>query len=80
LTQTNTTLSVVIPVRNEAENVTDLHAELIETLRSLGQSAEIIFVNDASTDGTLLELQLAGQDRRSSDAQRPGSRHEGRIR
>lgn len=45
-------LSVVIPVYNEAENLPALAAELDEALRRLGRSAEIVFVDDGSTDGS----------------------------
>jgi glycosyltransferase involved in cell wall biosynthesis len=43
-------LSVVIPVRNEAESVAELHRELTETLDRWGGSYEIIVVDDGSTD------------------------------
>lgn len=44
-------LSVVVPVRNEAENVAAVAAELRATL--LGTRAfEIVFVDDGSSDGT----------------------------
>ncbi len=50
-------ISVVIPVHNEAGNVARLHEELIAVLESLGEPFEIVFVNDASTDRTLEELE-----------------------
>jgi glycosyltransferase involved in cell wall biosynthesis len=43
-------LSVVIPVRNEAPSLEELHRELTETLRAWGRSYEIIVVDDGSTD------------------------------
>src|SRR5437870_697141 len=43
-------LTVVIPVRNEAPCLTELHAELTRTLGSWGRSYEIIIVDDGSTD------------------------------
>lgn len=49
-------LSVIIPVYNEQESVSRLHAELVSVLSGLGHNYEIIFVNDGSTDNTLLEL------------------------
>ncbi len=49
-------LSIVIPVYNEKENVGPLHAELQAVLDTIGDSHEIIFVNDGSSDGTLYEL------------------------
>src|SRR5262245_35048611 len=43
-------LSVVIPVRNEAPALEELHRELTDTLRAWGRSYEIILVDDGSTD------------------------------
>jgi glycosyltransferase involved in cell wall biosynthesis len=43
-------LTVVIPVRNEAASVEQLHHELTETLERFGHSYEIIVVDDGSTD------------------------------
>lgn len=45
------TLSVVVPVYNEAENVTQLVEEIAESLDST--HFEMIFINDASSDKTL---------------------------
>lgn len=45
-------LSVVIPVYNEAGNLTELHRELTETLSAWGRPYEILLVDDGSTDGT----------------------------
>jgi glycosyltransferase involved in cell wall biosynthesis len=43
-------LTVVIPVRNEAASLEQLHHELTETLERFGHSYEIIVVDDGSTD------------------------------
>jgi glycosyltransferase involved in cell wall biosynthesis len=43
-------LSVVIPIRNEAASLVELHRELTETLTAWGRSYEIIVVDDGSTD------------------------------
>ena len=43
-------LSVVIPVRNEAPSLVELHREFTETLVTWGRSYEIIVVDDGSTD------------------------------
>jgi glycosyltransferase involved in cell wall biosynthesis len=43
-------LSVVIPVRNEAPSLEELHSELAATLDAWGRAYELIFVDDGSTD------------------------------
>ena len=43
-------LSVVIPIRNEAPSLEELHRELLEVLNASGKSYELIFVDDGSTD------------------------------
>ncbi|MFO1052086.1 MAG: glycosyltransferase family 2 protein [Planctomycetota bacterium] len=45
-------LSVVVPVLNEVKNVLSLHDALSRTLAHHGESYELIFVDDGSTDGT----------------------------
>lgn len=49
-------LSVVIPVHNEANNLKRLDTEIKAALKRLDRPAEVIYVNDASTDGSLKEL------------------------
>jgi len=49
-------ISVVIPVFNEAENISPLHAEITDALGKTGKTYEIIFVNDGSTDATADEI------------------------
>lgn len=49
-------LSVVIPVRNEEENVAALAREIRQVLAGR-LPFEVIFVDDGSTDGTVAELQ-----------------------
>lgn len=51
------TLSVVIPVYNEEENIQLLHERLKNALDSLKKEYEIIFVDDGSTDRTLSLLE-----------------------
>ena len=48
-------ISVVVPVHNEAGNVSSLATELVAALR--GKTAfEVLFVDDGSDDGTATEL------------------------
>lgn len=45
-------LSVVVPIFNERDNLDPLDEELREVLATLALEAEIIYVDDASTDGS----------------------------
>jgi glycosyltransferase involved in cell wall biosynthesis len=49
-------ISVVVPVRDEEQNVRPLYEKLSAQLNALGQSYEMIFVDDGSTDKTFTEL------------------------
>lgn len=51
------TVSVVIPVFNEEENVENLHERLRTVLDRLGIDYEVIYVDDGSTDRTLSLLE-----------------------
>ncbi len=51
------TVSVVVPLFNEEENVRELHERLKVVLDSSGNEYEIIFIDDGSTDRTLEILQ-----------------------
>ncbi|MDQ2976956.1 MAG: glycosyltransferase family 2 protein [Acidobacteriota bacterium] len=58
-------LSIFLPVYNEEPNLLPLHAKLDEALKTLDRSAEIIYVDDGSTDGSLAILrELARVDAR----------------
>jgi glycosyltransferase involved in cell wall biosynthesis len=46
-------VSVFLPVYNEEPNLLPLHAKLDEALKALGHTAEIIYVDDGSSDGGL---------------------------
>lgn len=56
-------LSIVVPIYNEKDNVRLLYDSLLQTLSKMGETYEIIFVNDGSRDGTYeILLQLAQRD------------------
>jgi dolichol-phosphate mannosyltransferase len=58
-------ISVFLPVFNEEPNLQPLHAKLTEALDQIGCSAEVVYVDDGSTDGSLNVLrQIAAADRR----------------
>jgi glycosyltransferase involved in cell wall biosynthesis len=58
-------ISVVIPVHNEVESVRELFQALSDALEPLGHTAEIIFVDDGSCDGSAAVLDgLAQSDMR----------------
>ncbi|HVG38826.1 MAG TPA: glycosyltransferase family 2 protein, partial [Pyrinomonadaceae bacterium] len=58
-------ISVFLPVYNEEPNLRPLHAKLDEALTTLARTAEIIYVDDGSTDGSLGVLrELAAKDPR----------------
>jgi glycosyltransferase involved in cell wall biosynthesis len=59
-------VSVFLPVYNEEPNLRPLHAKLDAALRALGRSAEIVYVDDGSTDDSLKILrEIAAMDRRA---------------
>jgi glycosyltransferase involved in cell wall biosynthesis len=56
-------VSIVIPVFNEAENITPLYHALTSAMREVKQTWEVIFIDDGSTDATYKTLeQLHAQD------------------
>jgi glycosyltransferase involved in cell wall biosynthesis len=60
--QAAVTVSIVVPVRNEAENISPLIAEIALALGAKW-SYEIIYVNDGSTDATAERLAAEMQQR-----------------
>jgi len=54
-------VSVFLPVFNEEPNLLPLHAKLDRSLRALGRTAEIIYVDDGSSDASLKILRDIAQ-------------------
>ncbi|MDJ0905634.1 MAG: glycosyltransferase family 2 protein [Woeseiaceae bacterium] len=65
MTDAAETLSIVVPVYDEEQNLATLTRKLLDTLQDLGRDFEIIFINDGSTDGSadLLDELAAGDAR-----------------
>jgi glycosyltransferase involved in cell wall biosynthesis len=59
-------LSIVVPVFDEEENLRPLDSEIRDALRSIALSAEIIYVDDCSRDGSLGVLREIAASRQSS--------------
>jgi dolichol-phosphate mannosyltransferase len=58
-------LSLFLPVLDEEENLRPLHAKIQEALDALGKTAEVIYVDDGSTDNSLQILrEIAAEDKR----------------
>jgi len=57
--------SIVIPVFNEEESLKELHSRLLPVMNSIGDSFEIIFVSDGSSDNSVNILkEMHSQDNR----------------
>jgi|SRR6516162_1302792 glycosyltransferase involved in cell wall biosynthesis len=57
--------SVVVPFYNEQENVPQLYVKIIDTMDAMGETYEMIFVDDGSQDGTFGQLsEIAHTDER----------------
>src|SRR5438270_4028441 len=60
-----TVVSVLIPIKDERDNLLPLHRQLGEALQPLLADYEIVFVDDGSRDGSFARLQeLAAIDSR----------------
>src|SRR5271154_2811733 len=57
--------SIIVPLYNERENIVHLYGHLKETLEAMGDSFELVFVDDGSTDDSAALLrEIASQDGR----------------
>ena len=64
-TENTPELSLFLPVLNEEDNLRPMHAKIQEALNSLGKTAEVIYVDDGSTDKSLPILkEIAAEDSR----------------
>jgi len=50
------TVSIVVPVYNEEENVAPLHQGIVDVLNTVSRPFEILYVNDGSSDGSAEKL------------------------
>ena len=50
-------ISVVTPVYNSEKIISEFYFNLIKSLKKIGESYEIILINDCSTDKTKLKIQ-----------------------
>jgi glycosyltransferase involved in cell wall biosynthesis len=55
-------VSIIIPVFNEQENVEPLAQKIYAVVKNLPEKNEIIFIDDGSTDQTLLRLLVISQE------------------
>ena len=52
-------IAVIVPVYNEEDNVLPMAREVSDAMKNSGRSYELVFVDDASTDGTWKRIEEA---------------------
>jgi len=57
----NIDLSVIIPIFNEENIISELYKRLIDSISSITKNYELIFINDGSTDNSFMELVTLSQ-------------------
>jgi len=50
--QESITFSLIIPLLNEQDSITELYDQIVAVMTPMGQSYEILFIDDGSTDGS----------------------------
>ena len=50
------TLSIVVPIWNEEAVIPELYRRVVDVMAQIGESWELICVNDGSSDGSLTSL------------------------
>jgi len=57
-------ISVVVPLYNEQENISELYRQINKVLQAVSRDFQIVFVDDGSTDGTFEKLKsIASTDK-----------------
>ena len=73
-------ISVVIPLLNEQESLTELHHWISSVMKSNGFSYEILFIDDGSTDQSWQTIcTLKEQDKKKLQSQFVNTRTSGRY-
>lgn len=58
-------VSIILPCFNEDGNIVEIYSRIVEQMKAIGHGFELIFVDDGSTDNTLLKIKgLARNDAR----------------
>ena len=54
-------IAVIVPVYNEEDNVLPMAREVSDAMKNAGRTYELVFVDDASTDGTWKKIEEASR-------------------
>lgn len=71
----NLEISIIIPAKDEAENIKPLYLQLTKVMNSLKKTYEVIFVDDGSTDNTFNKVRNLHQ----KDSHIKGIKHRGNF-